>query len=79
MRSEQVKQGFERAPHRSPFYAAGLTPEELNRPIIAIANSYNDIVPGHIHLDKVSRAVRRASGWPVAPPLSSTSLACATA
>ena len=58
MRSEQVKRGFERAPHRSLFYADGLTPQELDRPIVGIANSYNDIVPGHIHLDKVSQAVK---------------------
>jgi len=69
MRSNQVKQGFERAPHRSLFYANGLTPEELSRPIIGIANSYNEIVPGHINLDKIAEAVkagvRLAGGTPL--------------
>ncbi|MGC9348609.1 MAG: dihydroxy-acid dehydratase, partial [Anaerolineae bacterium] len=69
MRSNLVKEGFERAPHRSLFYADGLTPEELNRPIIGIANAYNEIVPGHIHLDKIGEAVkagvRLAGGTPL--------------
>lgn len=69
MRSDSVKQGFERAPHRSLFYANGLTPEELSRPIIGIANAYNEIVPGHIHLDKIAEAVkagvRLAGGTPL--------------
>jgi len=69
MRSNQVKQGFERAPHRSLFYANGLTPEELSRPIIGIANSYNEIVPGHTNLDKIAEAVkagvRLAGGTPL--------------
>ncbi len=69
MRSNLVKQGFERAPHRSLFYANGLTPEELNRPIIGIANAYNEIVPGHTHLDKIAEAVkagvRLAGGTPL--------------
>jgi dihydroxy-acid dehydratase len=58
MRSNSVKQGYKRAPHRSLFYAVGLTPEELDRPLIGIVNSYNEIVPGHIHLDKVGEAVK---------------------
>ena len=58
MRSDAAKRGVERAPHRSLFYASGLTEEELDRPLIGVANSWNDIVPGHIHLDKVSAAVR---------------------
>ncbi len=69
MRSDLAKKGFERAPHRSLFYANGLTPEELNRPIIAIANAYNEIVPGHTHLDKIAKAVkagvRMAGGTPL--------------
>ena len=64
-----TKRGFERAPHRSLFYATGLTPEELDRPIIGVANSYNEIVPGHVHLDQVSEAVkagvRIAGGTPL--------------
>jgi len=58
MRSDLAKKGFERAPHRSLFYADGLTPEELDRPLVGIANSYNEIVPGHIHLDKITEAVK---------------------
>ena len=50
MRSDATKKGFERAPHRSLFYATGLTPEELERPIIGIVNSFNEIVPGHVAL-----------------------------
>jgi dihydroxy-acid dehydratase len=69
MRSDLAKRGFERAPHRSLFYATGLTPEELDRPIIGVVNSYNDIVPGHVHLDKVGQAVkagvRMAGGTPL--------------
>jgi dihydroxy-acid dehydratase len=69
MRSDAVKQGFERAPHRSLFYAAGLTPEELERPLIGIVNSFNEIVPGHVHLDRVAEAVkagvRMAGGTPL--------------
>lgn len=69
MRSDLAKRGFERAPHRSLFYATGLTPEELDRPLIGLANSHNDIIPGHVHLDKVSEAVkagvRMAGGTPL--------------
>ena len=62
MRSDLAKRGFERAPHRSLFYATGLTPEELDRPLIGVVNSHNDIVPGHVHLDQVSEAVK-AGVW----------------
>ncbi|MCX7681638.1 MAG: dihydroxy-acid dehydratase [Anaerolineae bacterium] len=69
MRSDAVKRGFERAPHRSLFYATGLTPEELERPLIGIVNSFNEIVPGHVHLDRVAEAVkagvRMAGGTPL--------------
>ncbi len=69
MRSDLVKKGFERAPHRSLFYANGLTSEELDRPIIGIANSFNEIVPGHIHLNQIAQAVkagvRIAGGTPL--------------
>ncbi len=69
MRSDSVKRGFERAPHRSLFYAIGLTPEELERPLIGVVNSHNEIIPGHIHLDKISDAVkagvRMAGGTPL--------------
>ncbi len=69
MRSDLVKKGFERAPHRSLFYASGFTPDELERPLIGVANSHNDIVPGHTDLDKICEAVkagiRAAGGTPV--------------
>ena len=69
MRSDAAKSGFERAPHRSLFYATGLTPEELARPIIGIVNSFNEIVPGHVHLNTISEAVkagvRHAGGTPL--------------
>ena len=58
MRSDVVKNGFARAPHRSLLYASGLTPEELNRPLIGVVNSYNEIVPGHVHLDRIGEAVK---------------------
>lgn len=69
MRSDSVKKGFERAPHRSLFYATGLTPEELERPLIGIVNSFNEIVPGHAHLNQIAAAVkagvRIAGGTPL--------------
>ncbi len=62
MRSDIVKKGFERAPHRSLLYASGLSPEDLSKPLIGVVNSYNEIVPGHIHLDKIGQAVK-AGVW----------------
>ncbi|RDD52787.1 MAG: dihydroxy-acid dehydratase, partial [Candidatus Korarchaeota archaeon NZ13-K] len=68
-RSRLVTEGPERAPHRSLFKAAGLDDEDLSRPLIGVANSWNEIVPGHMHLDKVARAVkegiREAGGTPL--------------
>lgn len=65
-----AKTGIERAPHRSLFKAMGYTDEELRRPLIGIANSANEIVPGHVHLDKVVDAVKAgvymAGGTPIA-------------
>ena len=58
MNSDQIKIGVDRAPNRSLLYALGLTEEELNRPIIGIVSSYNEIVPGHMHLDKIAEAVK---------------------
>ncbi len=57
-KSRTVKEGIERAPHRSLLKALGLTDTELKRPFIGIINSYSEIIPGHIHLDKVSQAVK---------------------
>jgi len=69
MRSDRVKRGPERAPHRSLLYATGLTPEELERPLIGVVNSHNEFVPGHVHLDRVGEAVkagvRMAGGTPL--------------
>jgi len=72
MRSEQVKKGVERAPNRSLLYALGYTDEELERPLVGIVSSYNEIVPGHMNLDKITEAVkagvRAAGGTPVMFP-----------
>ncbi len=72
MRSDNVKQGVERAPNRSLFYALGYTKEELERPLIGVVCSYNEIVPGHMNLDKIAEAVkagvRAAGGTPVEFP-----------
>ena len=69
MRSDAVKRGIERAPHRSLFKAMGYTDEELNRPLIGVVNSKSEIIPGHIHLDKIAEAVkagiRIAGGTPI--------------
>lgn len=69
MKSDIVKKGIERAPHRSLFKAMGYTDEELKRPLIGVANSQNEVVPGHINLDKITEAVkagiRMAGGTPV--------------
>ncbi len=69
MKSQNVLQGMERAPHRSLFKAMGYTDEELSRPLIGIANSANEIIPGHIHLDTIVEAVkagvRIAGGTPI--------------
>lgn len=69
MRSDAMKKGLERAPHRSLFKAMGYTDEELSRPIIGVANSANEIIPGHIHLDRIAddvkAGIRMAGGTPV--------------
>ena len=72
MRSENVTQGVDRAPNRSLFNALGYTREELNRPLIGIVSSYNEIVPGHMNLDKITDAVKAgvllAGGTPIVFP-----------
>lgn len=72
MKSDNVKKGVERAPHRSLFNALGMTEEELNRPLIGVVNSYNEIVPGHMNLDKIAEAVKKgiylAGGTPIEVP-----------
>ena len=72
MNSDQIKKGVDRAPNRSLLYALGLTEEEQKRPIIGVVSSYNEIVPGHMNLDKIAEAVkagvRAAGGTPVLVP-----------
>ena len=72
MRSDNVKTGMQQAPHRSLFNALGLTKEELERPLVGIVCSYNEIVPGHMNLDKIVNAVKmgvaEAGGVPVVFP-----------
>ncbi|KZX14643.1 dihydroxy-acid dehydratase [Methanobrevibacter cuticularis] len=58
MRSDNIKKGLERAPHRSLLRACGLDDDDFKKPFIGIANSYTDIVPGHIHLQKIAKAVK---------------------
>ncbi len=69
MRSDLMKKGIEKAPHRSLFKAMGYTQTEIDRPIIGVVNSANEIIPGHIHLDKIAEGVkagiRLAGGTPV--------------
>jgi len=60
MRSDTVKEGVDRSPHRSLLRAVGLTDEDFKKPFIGVANSYVDIIPGHVHLQEFSRAVKKA-------------------
>ena len=59
MRSDRVTKGKQQAPHRSLFNALGLTKEEMERPLVGIVSSYNEIVPGHMNLDKIVNAVKQ--------------------
>ncbi|PLX31852.1 MAG: dihydroxy-acid dehydratase [Clostridiales bacterium] len=72
MRSDEVKKGDARAPHRSLMYAMGYTKEELERPLIAIVNAQNEIIPGHFHLDEIAEAAKKgvyaAGGTPMEFP-----------
>ena len=72
MRSDTVKKGVQQAPHRSLFNALGMTQEELDRPLIGVVSSYNEIVPGHMNLDKITEAVKMgvamAGGTPIVVP-----------
>ncbi|MBW2648336.1 MAG: dihydroxy-acid dehydratase [Deltaproteobacteria bacterium] len=72
MRSDLMKKGLERAPHRSLFKAMGYTDEEIARPMIGVVNSANEVIPGHIHLNTIAEAVkagiRMAGGTPVTFP-----------
>ncbi|MCI6887983.1 MAG: dihydroxy-acid dehydratase [Lachnospiraceae bacterium] len=72
MRSDNAKAGMQQAPARSLFRALGLTDEEMARPLVGIVSSYNEIVPGHMHLDKIVEAVKQgvamAGGTPIVFP-----------
>ena len=58
MRSDEVKKGYDRAPHRSLLRATGLKDEDFNKPFIGVANSFIEIIPGHFFLDKVSKIIK---------------------
>ena len=72
MRSDLMKKGFERAPHRSLFKAMGYTDQEIAQPMIGVVNSYNEIIPGHVHLNIITQdvkaGIRLAGGTPVEFP-----------
>ena len=72
MKSDAIKCGAQNAPHRALYHALGLTEEEIQRPLIGIVSSYNEIVPGHMNLDKIVEAVRlgvaMAGGTPIVFP-----------
>ena len=72
MISDKVTKGPERAPHRSLFYASGFTADDIKKPLIGLVSSYSEIIPGHVHLDKVTEAARAgiyaAGGTPVLVP-----------
>ena len=72
MKSDNVKKGIQQAPHRSLFNALGMTKEEMERPLVGIVSSYNEIVPGHMNLDKIVNAVKQgvamAGGTPIMFP-----------
>ncbi|NLK97903.1 MAG: dihydroxy-acid dehydratase [Epulopiscium sp.] len=72
MRSDRAKKGLERAPHRSLFKAMGYTDEEIKQPLVGIVNAKNEIIPGHIHLDTITEAVkagvRMGGGTPIEFP-----------
>ncbi|HDQ40069.1 MAG TPA: dihydroxy-acid dehydratase [Desulfonatronum sp.] len=73
MRSDIMTKGLEKAPHRSLLHALGLTREEMQRPLVGVVNAANEVVPGHIHLDTITRAVkdgiRSAGGTPMEFPV----------
>ena len=72
MKSDNVKKGVQQAPHRSLFNALGMTKEEMERPLVGIVSSHNEIVPGHMNLDKIVNAVKQgvamAGGTPIVFP-----------
>ncbi|HEY3369473.1 MAG TPA: dihydroxy-acid dehydratase, partial [Prolixibacteraceae bacterium] len=58
MRSDTIKKGYERAPHRALLRAAGVKEEDFGKPFIAIVNSYVDVVPGHVHLQEFGKLIK---------------------
>ena len=74
MRSDAIKKGLARAPHRSLLKADGLTDEELERPLIAVISSQNEIIPGHTHLDKIADAVKAGIRMAGGTPLQATTI-----
>lgn len=72
MKSDSLKSGMQNAPHRALYHALGLTEEEVNRPLVGVVSSYNEIVPGHMNLDKITEAVKlgvaMAGGTPIVFP-----------
>lgn len=69
---DTIIDGFQNAPHRALYHALGLTREELSRPLIGVVSSFNEIVPGHMHLDRIAEAVKlgvaMAGGTPIVFP-----------
>ena len=72
MRSDEVKKGPNRAPHRSLMYAMGYLPEDLEKPLIGVVNAHNEIIPGHFHLNEITAMVKMgvtaAGGTPMEFP-----------
>ena len=60
MRSDKIKKGIERSPHRSLLKATGVTDADMNKPFIAVVNSHVDIVPGHVHLHEFGQQIKEA-------------------
>ncbi len=73
MESHQVTKGIARAPHRSLFYAMGYTPEDLTKPLVAVVNAHNEVIPGHFHLNELAQAAKlgisAAGGTPIEFPV----------
>ena len=64
MKSDSIKKGIERAPHRALLYALGCTRQEFDKPFIGIINSYSEIIPGHMHLREIAERSKMASAMP---------------
>ena len=79
MVKDTIVDGFQNAPHRSLYHALGLTREELDRPLIGVVCSYNEIVPGHMNLDKIAQAVKMGVAMNGGTPSCFRPLRCATA